>query len=409
MKKIIVLATLDTKYKEVEFLKERIFSEGGIPYLIDVGCTNVNSFQADLSNAEVAIRGDGDIRGVAKQTQFDAVKTMIKGACVIVSDMLGKGEISGIISIGGSVGTVIGTSVMKQLPIGFPKLMISTVASGDIRAYIEDKDITLVNSVVDIAGLNTLTKKILSNAASAIVGMSKNSMVLPMLKSDRRIGVSMFGVTTACVSQACQLLEHRNFEVFAFHCVSTGGKALEELTRSNYFAGVLDVTTTELADELCGGIFSAGEKRLEAAIDTGVPYVLSCGALDIVNFGHPDTIPLKYQNRKFHRHTETITLMRTNVSENIAIGKAIAEKLNRAKAPTAIFLPRRGLSSLDMKGKVFYGAEEDQALFDSIKQHVSHDLVEVIELDLHINSEAFAFAMVEKLCSFIKTLRGVAE
>jgi uncharacterized protein (UPF0261 family) len=302
--------------------------------------------------------------------------------------------------MGGGGGTAIGTAAMRALPVGVPKLMLSTLASGDVRTYVDISDLIMMPSVVDIAGVNRLSARILTNAAGAIAGMVKAEP--PGDAGDRPlIAATMFGVTTPCVTRARAVLEAAGYEVLVFHAVGSGGRAMEALIRDGFFAGVLDVTTTELADELAGGALSAGPDRLEAAGETGIPQVVSVGALDMVNFGPPETVPEKYRGRQFYRHNPQVTLMRTTREENAALGRIIADKLSRAKGPTTLMIPTRGVSLIDVEGKPFHDAAADAALFAALKANLSAK-VKVVEMDTDINDEAFAVRAAETLIASIR-------
>ncbi|MCG8483682.1 MAG: Tm-1-like ATP-binding domain-containing protein [Clostridia bacterium] len=308
---------------------------------------------------------------------------------------------AGIISLGGSAGTTIATYAMRALPVGVPKVMVSTLASGDTAPYVGVKDITMMYSVVDISGINSLSSKILTNAAYAISGMAK--AVLPKLEDEKPlIGATMFGVTTPCVTKAREYLESKGYEVLVFHATGTGGKAMEDLIEAGFIKGVLDITTTEWCDELVGGVLSAGPHRLEAAAKKGIPQVVSTGALDMVNFGPIETLPQKFKDRNIYKHNATVTLMRTTVEENQQLGKIIAEKLNLAAGNTALFLPLKGVSLIDVEGQPFYGKEEDEALFSTLKNHIHPEKIELYEIDKDINDEAFALAMAKKLVDMME-------
>ncbi len=377
---VYLLATLDTKRTEAEFLRDRLVELGVQVELIDTGC----SMRA------------GD-RG-------QAVSAAAAEAAQKVADAFAAGQVSGVLGIGGSAGTTIGTAAMRALPIGVPKLMVSTLASGNVRAWVGDKDILMLNSIVDIAGINRISRVILGQAAAAMAGMataaSNPKSKIQNSKSDRPlIAATMFGVTTPCVQHARKILEDAGYEVLVFHATGNGGQAMESLIRDGMIAGVLDITTTELADELVGGVLSAGPTRLTAAGQCGVPQVVSVGALDMVNFGPPETIPEKFKSRKFHIHNASVTLMRTTPQENDKLGEEIGRKLAAAKGPTSILLPLHGVSAIDRAGQPFDDPAARSALFDGIRR--THGDVELLELDRHINEPAFAEAGAEKLLALI--------
>jgi len=327
------------------------------------------------------------------------MEVMRRGVAQIVTEMYSE-KLNGIIAIGGGQGTALGTTSMRNLPIGIPKVMVSTLASGDTRPYVGTKDVTMMHSVVDIAGLNRISRKILTNAAGAICGMVE-ARAEDVTSDKPLIGITMFGVTTPCVMVAKEILENNGYEVIVFHCTGTGGRALEELIESGEIDGVLDVTTTELADEVAGGVLSAGPDRLEAAGKRGIPQVVVPGALEMVNFGKKETVPLKYQQRNLYSHTPMVTLMRTNVEENRKLGNMMACKLNKASGPTAVAIPLRGFSAYDAAGMHFYQPKADKAFIEALKNSLSSD-VQLIEMDYHINDREFAHKIAGLLMEMMK-------
>ncbi len=396
-KRIVILGTLDTKGKEFKFIKDIIESQGLDTIVIDSGVKGKPYFKPDISSNDVALAGGEELQGlVEKNDRGHAIDVMMKGSSTIVDALYAQGELDGIISLGGSAGTTIGTYAMQALPIGIPKVMVSTLASGDTRPYVDVKDITMMYSVVDISGINSLSSKILSNAAHAIVGMSKGNTPKP--KDEKPlIGATMFGVTTPCVARVREYLEEKGYEVLVFHATGTGGRAMESLIEAGFIKGVLDITTTEWCDELVGGVLSAGPNRLEAAAKAGIPQVVSTGALDMVNFGPIDTVPEEFRNRNIYKHNATVTLMRTTAEECKELGRIISEKLNLSQVKAAIFLPLKGVSLIDVEGQPFYGPEEDKALFNELRDRVDRTKVDLIEMDTDINNEEFALAMAKKL------------
>src|SRR5262245_2148335 len=311
------------------------------------------------------------------------------------------GKVDGVIALGGSAGTTIGTAAMRALPIGVPKSMVSTLASGQVRQWVGDKDILMLNSVVDIAGINRISRSVLTTAAAAMAGMVHCRERPPWRSAERDdrplIAATMFGVTTPCVQHARKILEDAGYEVLVFHATGNGGQAMESLIREGLIAGVLDITTTELADELVGGILSAGPDRLTAAGEMGIPQVVSVGALDMVNFGPRDTVPAEFAGRKFHIHNASVTLMRTTSEENGRLGQELARKLDAAKGPATIMLPLQGVSAIDRTGQPFDDPSAREALYNAIRRH--RERVALIEIDAHINDEVFAEAAVKKLLS----------
>ena len=394
-KTVGIVGTLDTKGMEFQFITEQIEASGTSTCVVNTGIIGEPHFEPDVSAGEVAEAGgtslqalqDGGDRGVA-------VAAMAEGAAKIIAQLQSDGKIDGVISLGGSAGTTIGTTAMRAVPVGVPKIMVSTLASGDTSPYVDTKDVSMMYSVVDIAGINSLSRQILANAAGAIVGMVNAEV--PAAEDKPLIGATMFGVTTPCVTKARELLEAAGYEVLVFHATGAGGRAMEDLVKGGFIVGVLDVTTTELADELVGGVLSAGPDRLEAAGDLGVPQVVAPGALDMVNFGPPDTVPEQFKDRTFYQHNPTVTLMRTTVDENAELGKIMGQKLSQAKGPTTVIIPKQGVSAIDQEGQPFYSAEAEAAWIENLQANLG-DNVTLIEMDNHINDDAFATKLVETL------------
>jgi uncharacterized protein (UPF0261 family) len=395
-----IIAALDTKGAEARFLRDAIAARGLDTLVIDVGVLGAPAFAADVSRAEVAAAGGADLAAlVASQDKAAAMAAMTQGAAAVAARLHAEGRLGALIGLGGSAGTAIATSAMRALPVGVPKLAVSTVAAGDTRPYVGTKDVTLMYSVVDIAGINRLSARILTNAAAAIAGMATAEP--PRLAERPLIAASMFGNTTACVDRARAALEAAGYEVLVFHATGAGGRTMESLIADGYIAGVLDVTTTEWADELCGGVFSAGPTRLEAAAAAGVPQVLAPGCLDMVNFGAPETVPARYRDRQLYRWNPNVTLMRTTPEENAELGRILAEKANAARGPVAILLPLRGVSQLDSPGQPFWWPAADRALYDAITAHVRPGIL-VEEIDANINDPAFADRAAGLLLEMLK-------
>jgi len=380
---VYLLATLDTKGQEASFVRDRLQELGLQVQVVDTSCS-----------------GRGRDRGAA-------VNAAAAEAVRMIDEAFASGSVDGVIALGGSAGTTIGTAAMRALPIGVPKVMVSTLASGQVRQWIGDKDILMLNSVVDIAGINRISRTVLSQAAAAMAGMVKLRLAenpksqIPNSQSDRPlIAATMFGVTTACVQHARKILEDAGYEVLVFHATGNGGQAMESLIREGMIAGVLDITTTELADELVGGILSAGPDRLTAAGEMGIPQVVSVGALDMVNFGPREMVPEKFNDRKLHAHNASVTLMRTTAEENAKLGDEICRKLAIAKGPSSILLPLKGVSAIDRTGQPFEDLEAREALFNVIRG--GRDRSEVIEMDCHINDPEFAEAAAYTLLRFLR-------
>lgn len=396
MPTVVVLGTMDTKGKELGYVRDVIRAQGVDTLLVDMGVLEPPAVAPDITREEVAKAAEIDLEALAaKRDRGEAVSAMTRAAAVIARKLYEEGRLDGIISLGGSAGTTIGTSAMQALPVGVPKVMVSTLASGDTRPYVGTKDITMMYSVVDIAGLNRLSRRILGNAARAVAGMVKAEK--DEAADDKPIiTATMFGVTTPCVTTAREYLESRGYEVLVFHATGSGGRAMEGLIEDGFVSGVLDITTTEWCDELVGGVLSAGPHRLEAAGRRGIPQVVSVGALDMVNFGPPETVPEKFKGRRFYQHNPTVTLMRTTPEECAELGRIIAEKLNAATGPTVVVLPLKGVSMIDAEGKPFYDPEADAALFDALREHLRPE-IRLVELDNHINDPEFALTMAKIL------------
>jgi uncharacterized protein (UPF0261 family) len=398
MTTVVLLGTLDTKGVEYDYLRKRVEQEGCDVLLIDAGVQGQPLAQPDITREQVAAAVGADVAQLAAAgDRGAAIETMARGATATVLDLFAQGRLHGLLGLGGSGGSALATQAMRALPVGVPKLMVSTLASGDTRPYVGEVDVTMMYSVVDIAGINRISELILSNAATAIVGMAKNYATFqPSTNAKPLIGATMFGVTTPCVTEARKALEERGYEVLVFHATGTGGRSMEALVNGNFLVGVLDITTTELADELVGGVLSAGPDRLEAAGKHALPQIVSLGALDMVNFGPIDTVPDRFRQRNLYRHNATITLMRTTPEECAELGRILASKLNQAKGPVALFIPLRGISMIATEGGVFYDPEADRQLIEQVKSSLqSH--IEVHELDMDINDPRFAQAMTQRL------------
>jgi uncharacterized protein (UPF0261 family) len=400
MKTIAILGTFDTKGAELDALSGMIRERGLRVLQIDVGSGDPTA-AVDVKADEVAACGGEDWRTVLATRDRGAwVALIARAAAIHLKGLAGRGEIHGVISLGGGGGTAIATTAMRSLPIGFPKLMVSTLASGNVAPYVGTSDIVMMPAVVDIAGVNRISRVIFRNAAGAIWGMV-NAPEQQSEMSDRPVVVaSMFGNTTGCVNEARRIIEEAGKEVLVFHATGQGGKSMEALIASGLVSGVLDLTTTELADELVGGILSAGQERLSAAAKAGVPAVIAPGCLDMVNFGEPQSIPDRFAGRRFYQHNPQVTLMRTNPAECAKLGRILAEKINEYSAEVKVFWPRGGISLLSAQGQAFHDPEADDALLGALKARLRPG-VEVREMDCGINDPAFARACAESLLSFI--------
>ena len=397
---VCLVGTLDTKGAEFQYIKDQIESNGLTTVCINTGILGDPVLSPDVSASEVAEAAGTSLQALRQEAdRGNSITLMAKGAAQMVADLFQEGKIDGIISLGGSAGTTIGTAAMQSLPVGIPKVMVSTLASGDTSPYVQTKDIAMLYSVVDIAGINSISRQILTNAAGAICGMAQ-ATAEPIAEKPL-IAATMFGVTTPCVTQARQMLEEAGYEVLVFHATGVGGRAMEDLIRGGFIAGVLDVTTTELADELVGGVLSAGPNRLEAAGKHSVPQVVAPGALDMVNFGPLDSVPDQFKDRQFYQHNPNVTLMRTTVDENAELGQIMARKLRAAKGPTTVLIPKQGISAIDKAKQPFYSPEAETAWIDNLKSGLSGSDVETLELDNHINDEAFAEKLAQTLLDLI--------
>ena len=397
---ILLIGTFDTKAEELNFIKDQTLARGQKALTLDVGVLQPSPNYVDISNEKVAAAGGQPIYElVSRRDRGQAVAVMAQGAAEITRKLFDRGEISGVISLGGGSGTVIGTRAMRTLPLGIPKVMVSTMASGNVRFYVGTSDICMIHSVVDISGLNRVTRKILGNAAAAVCGMVEEKEDLS-LEGRTLIAVSMFGVTTPCVTEARKILEEKGYEVLVFHANGPGGMAMEQLIAEGHIQAVLDISTTELADELRGGKCSAGPNRLEKAGEMGIPQVVVPGAMDMVNY-FPDAIPPQFRNRLFHVHNPATTLMRTNAEENRELGEIMGQKLSRARGPVVVYIPLGGFSAIDSPGQPFYSPEANRAFIEALKTNLpSH--VQVIEKDMHINDPSFARAVALALLEFLK-------
>ena len=400
MPTVAIVATLDTKGAEAEFLRQQITAGGCDVVVIDVGIKGESTGQCDVTRNRVAEAAGTTIESlIDADDRGQAVEQMGRGLAVLLPEMVRDGKVHAAIGLGGSGGTSIAATAFRALPVGFGKLIVSTLASGQTRPYVGTKDITMMFSVADLEGLNKISIPILTNAAAAVAAMA--TVRPPATETKPLIGMTMFGVTTPCVKQAAEILHAAGYETVVFHAVGTGGQAFETLIADGFFAGVLDLTTTEWCDQLVGGILSAGPTRLDAAAQTGTPQVVSVGALDMVNFGPKDSVPPAFKDRRFHIHNPQVTLMRTTVDENRRLGRILAEKLNATTGPTALLLPLGGVSAIDAPQQSFEDRDARTALFDSIRTTIDRSKVELIEVDAHINDPAFSQTAAEKLLAYL--------
>lgn len=391
MARVYIIGTLDTKGDELRYAKERVEAAGASAVIVDVG-TRGGGQGADFQTAEVAaFHPDGADAALGLTDRGQAVSAM---ATALTGFLRGRTDIAAVLGLGGTGNTALVTQGMRALPIGVPKLMVSTVASGNTAPYVGPNDLAMMYSVVDVAGLNDISRRVIGNAAHAIAGMALNAVPLPD-SGKPNLAMTMFGVTTDCVTQVRSRME-KTHEVYVFHATGVGGQSMEKLADSGLVEGVIDATTTEVPDLLVGGVFAATEDRFGAFIRTGLPYVGSVGAVDMVNFGARETVPEKFAGRKLHVHNPQVTLMRTTPDENRAIGTFIVERLNRCKGPVRFLLPLRGVSAIDAPGQPFHDPEADATLFDAIRSGwVDAPNRKLVELDAHINDAAFAAALAD--------------
>lgn len=404
---VAILGALDTKGEESKYLKRWIEQYGQPCILVDTGVQGDAIVPADISREQVATAAGTALPQVrASKDRNTSITVMGRGAAAIVAELHKAGRLCGVIGVGGSAGTAVAAAAMQALPVGLPKLIVSTLASGNTRAYVGVKDITMTYSVVDISGLNRFSEAILSNAAAAIAGMARHyTEARPQPNGSKPlIAATVFGVTTPCVMHAKAYLEQKGYEVVVFHATGSGGRAMEALVDDGFVDGVLDVTTTEWADELVGGVLTAGPHRLEAMGRCGIPHVVAPGALDMVSYGPRETVPPSRTGRRFYQHNPQVTLMRTTAEENGTLGRIIADKLNDSTGPVELFIPLAGFSALDREGMPFVDSEADEAFRRSVRSSLRRG-IQVHELPLHINDEEFALAMARRLDEMVRRHR----
>jgi uncharacterized protein (UPF0261 family) len=401
LRTVLLIGSFDTKGEEYAYAREQLKVRGVAVHTLDFGIMGDPAFKPDVSAADVADAGGSTLDAIrSRRDRAGAMDVMTKGAAVLTRDMFDKGHFHAVLGMGGGGGTALISAAMRTLPVGVPKVLMSTMASGDVRPYVDVKDITLMYSVVDVAGLNPISRQLIDNCVGAVCGMLEGSRASEARRRRPLIAASMFGVTTPCVAEARNRLENAGFEVVTFHATGTGGRAMEGLIEDGFFEGVLDVTTTEWCDEVVGGVLSAGPDRLGAAARKGIPQVVSVGALDMVNFGGMDSLPERFRNRKLYRHTPAVTLVRTTPDECREIGRRIALQLNKATGSVSLMLPLKGVSMIDEAGGPFFDAEADAALFASLKEHCGEN-VKVREYDLHVNDTAFAHALADEMLTLL--------
>lgn len=394
---VALVGSLDTKAGEFAFARDLIRREGLRPLLIDFGVLAEPEVEPDIGAGEIARAGGASLDALrASRDKTEAMRAMSAGLAAVVKELASQGRIHGVLGMGGTGGTAIASAAMRCLPVGFPKVMVSTVGSGDVSPYVGAKDVTMMHSVVDVAGLNRISRQIFSNAVSAVCGMVKAGSVSS--PSDRPVvAASMFGNTTPCIDRARAALDARGLEVLVFHATGTGGRTMQALADEGQLDALLDLTTTELADHVCGGVFSAGAERTGIGARTAIPAVFAPGCVDMCNFWGPSTVPERYRGRQIYEWNSNVTLLRTNCEENVRIGELLAETANSCAGPAVMLIPLGGVSMLDSPGGAFWNPEADRACFDALRRGLHPD-IPVIEMNCNINDPAFADRAVEELC-----------
>ena len=402
---VVIAGALDTKGEDFAFVKELIEEAGLATLVVDFGVMGEPAFAPDVTRQEVCAAGGGDLGHLASGSHKDeAMATMARGLAAVVSRLHGAGRLDGIIGMGGSGGTSLATTAMRELPVGVPKVMVSTVGGGDVSAFAGTKDITFMPSVVDVAGINRISRDIYANAAGAIAGMvgtRARAAAAPAGGERPLLTASMFGNTTTAVEHARGILEAAGYEVLVFHATGSGGRTMEGLISDGYIAGSLDVTTTELADTVCGGVFDAGPERCLAASRAGIPAVVVPGCVDMANFGGPETVPAHYRDRLLYEWNPDVTLLRTNVEENRRIGEMIAAAVNAATAAVAVVVPLGGVSMLDSAGERFWDPAADRACFDAIRDNLREG-IPYLEDEHNINDPAFSGRVANLLLEMLQ-------
>ena len=399
MKTIALVGALDTKGAEYGFVRDTIRTLGHEVLLIDVGVLGPPVIAPDVTRKTIAEAGGADLEALVRERdRGKAVTAMSEGAAALLPELHAQGKFDGVMAMGGTGGTSVACGAMRALPLGVPKVMVSTAAGTDVSAYVGVTDIVMVPSIVDVAGINKISREVFARAAGAICGMVET--VVPEADDKPLITATMFGNTTEAVDHARGILEEAGYEVLVFHCTGTGGRTMESLIEAGQIVGVLDMTTTEWADELAGGVFSAGPTRLAAAAKKGVPAIVTPGCLDMVNWWAPETIPEEYRDRTFYRHNPNITLMRTTVDECVQLGEIMAEKLNQSTGAVTVLFPLKGFSMIDLEGKNFHLPEANAALCETLKSKLRSD-IEIVEMDCEINDPSFAARCAEELMANI--------
>ncbi|MFB7742453.1 Tm-1-like ATP-binding domain-containing protein [Streptomyces sp. NPDC056132] len=413
---VVLVGTLDTKGEEYGWMRERLLRAGVGVTLVDAGVIGEPRVPADVPRHAVAAAAGADLAVLrAEHDRGAAVTVMAEGVASVVQRLYVRDELHAVLAIGGSGGTSIATRAMRGLPLGVPKLMVSSMAAGDVTPYVGSSDIAMMYSVVDIAGINRVTGSVFANAVDAVAGMAKGfeadrnrALTAQQLTSDARplVAASMAGVTTSGVDAARERLTELGYDVLVFHASGAGGRTLEKLAGEGVFAGVLDLTLSELADDLVGGILSAGPARLCGAGRHGTPQVVSPGALDMVKFGPLDSLPERVRGRNVRVHNPSITVIRTSPEECAELGRRVAAKLRAACGPTSVCLPLRGLSTLGEPGGPYHDPDADRALFGALRAGLRGSAVEIVEYDTHLNDPAFGRAAADRLHAAIGAVTG---
>jgi uncharacterized protein (UPF0261 family) len=398
-KTIAVIGALDTKSDEFMFVKKDIEKRGHAALVINVGIVQDPGFKPDISADQVARAGGSDLVSLREKSDRGlAIDTMAKGIAKLIVDLHTDDRIQAVISMGGSAGTEIGTAAMRALPLGVPKVMVSTLASGDTKPYVGTRDIVMVPSIVDVAGINRISVQAYANAVGAVIGMVETPA--PAIEEKPLLAASMFGNTTPVVNRCRSILEENGYEVLIFHQTGTP-EILESLVADGYITGVLDITTTEWADQIAGGVLPGGPNRYDVVSQKGIPQIVAPGCIDMANFWARETVPKQYGDRRFFQWAPNVTLMRTTPEENATIGRILAEKANQSSGPVAFFLPLQGVSMLDAPEKEFWWPEANRALFDAVKDNLKPE-IPVYEMDCNINDNEFADAIANKMLEFLK-------
>lgn len=406
---VVLVGALDTKAEEYGFVRDRLARSGVGSVVVDSGVLGSPGLAADVDRDTVAAAAGTTVAALAEAgDRNDAMVAMARGAAVVVGALIASDRAAGVMVLGGSNAGYVMSQVSAALPLGLPKVLVSTIVAGDTRPYVGTSDLTMMYPVVDIAGLNSISRLILARAADACAGMVLGAADDDGARDRPTVGCTMFGVTTPCVDAVHEAVVRDGLEAYVFHANGTGGRSLEAMTRAGLFEAVADITTTELADELLGGVCSAGPERLTAAAAAGVPQVVSVGALDMVSFGAAGTVPERFRGRVLHAHNPAVTLMRTDAAENAELGRVIAAKLNRATAFTEVHVPRLGFSQISVAGAPFHDPAADEALIDSLREHLAPHVPLVVH-DAAINEPSFALAITEALTRALNSRKGRPE